>query len=319
MAVDGVLVGHHERAGDGWLTGTTVVLCPAGAVGGVDCRGGAPGTRETDLLDPRNVVDRVHAVVLTGGSAYGLAAASGVMEWLEHEGIGWPVGPAPREIVPIVPAAVIYDLGRGGDFAARPAAEFGWNACAAAGSGPPAQGNAGAGAGAVVGGLKGGIGHAAVRSGAATVEALAVVNAVGSAIDRRTGRLYGDIEGRLPTPEPAELSGLPPQRRPPLATTIGVVVTDAALGKAHCQRLAGTAHDGLARAIRPAHTMFDGDTVFALSTGTGPALGSAERFTALLAAAADAFTAAIVNAVLAAESVGEFRCYRDVFPSTARG
>lgn len=311
-----MLIGHHERVGAGWLTGTSVVLCPAGAVGGVDCRGGAPGTRETDLLDPGNLVDRVHAVVLTGGSAYGLAAASGVMDWLEHEGIGWPVGRAPHEVVPIVPAAVIYDLGRGGDFAARPVAEFGWNACVAASSGPPAQGNAGAGAGAVVGGLKGGFGHAAVPSGQGVVEAVAVVNAVGSVIDRRTGRLYGDTEGRLPTPDPAELAGLPPPGRTPLATTIGVILTDAGLGKAQCQRLAGAAHDGLARAIRPAHTMFDGDTVFALATGTGPPVESAERFTALLVAAAEAFSAAVVNAVLAAESIGEFRCYRDVFRST---
>jgi L-aminopeptidase/D-esterase-like protein len=310
--IDGVLVGQYERIGDGWLTGTTVVLCPDGAVAGYDARGGAPGTRETDCLDPRNLVDRVHAVVLSGGSAYGLAAATGVMDWLERRGIGWPAGPT---VVPIVPAAVVFDLGRGGNPGSRPTAEFGLAACEVAGSGPIRQGNYGAGAGTTAGGIKGGVGFAATTTPSGfTVEALTVLNAAGSIVDRRTGRLFSDVSGALRTPEHAELDGIPQPAHQPLNTTIGAVWTDAALTKAQCQRLAGSAHDGLAVAVRPAHTMHDGDTVFALSTGhiavTGP-----DKLNELIAAAAGTFTAAICNAALAARSTHSFPCYRDVFPS----
>src|SRR4051812_5887335 len=177
--VAGVRVGHSSRVGDGWLTGTTVVAAPeGGAVCGVDVRGGGPGTRETDLLDPRNQVTHVHAVVLTGGSAFGLAAADGVMHSLFAAGVGYPMG-QPGEVVPIVPAAVIFDLGRGGEFAHHPDAAMGASAYAAAGSGPVQQGVVGAGTGAKAGGLKGGVGTASqVLPDGSTVAALVVVNAI---------------------------------------------------------------------------------------------------------------------------------------------
>ena len=187
--VDGIRVGHAQRVGDGWLTGTTVVLAPPhGAVGGVDVRGGGPGTRETDLLDPRNLVERVHAVVLSGGSAFGLAAADGVMGRLARDGVGFPMG-GPGDVVPIVPGAVIFDLGRGGVFANRPGPAMGESAydaatAAAPAPGSPGQGCVGAGTGAVAGGLKGGVGTAsAVLSDGSTIAALVVVNALGSSVD----------------------------------------------------------------------------------------------------------------------------------------
>lgn len=332
--VAGLRVGHAQRVGDGWLSGTTVVLAPpAGAVGGVDVRGGGPGTRETDLLDPRNLVERVHAIVLTGGSAFGLAAADGVMERLYADGIGYPMG-GPGQVVPIVPAAVIFDLGRGGDFAARPGAALGAAAYDAAGDGPVAEGCVGAGTGAVVGGLKGGVGSAsAVLPDGTTVAALVVVNAVGSAVDPVTGELYATrfaLPGDLPslTPpsaaelaaararaaEPAAATGLPH----PLATTLVVVATDATLTKAQCAKVSGIGHDGLARAIRPVHTMFDGDTVFTLATAAGAA-PDPWAFHQLLDAAGDAVTRAVGRAVLAATSAGPWRSYRDAFASAVTG
>ena len=200
--INGFEIGHYTADGDGWLTGTTVVLARAGAVGGVDVRGGGPGTRETDLLDPTAMVERVHAVVLTGGSAYGLAAADGVMAGLEEAGIGFPVGPEPGQVVPIVPAAVIFDLGRGGVFGHRPTADFGAGRCAAASAERPASGCVGAGTGARCGGIKGGFGYAERRLDAgAAVAAAVVVNAAGSAVDPSTGRLWADREHRLPRPE----------------------------------------------------------------------------------------------------------------------
>ncbi|MQY02690.1 P1 family peptidase [Actinomadura macrotermitis] len=311
----GVLVGHHERIGGGWLTGTTVLLCPDGAVAGVDVRGGGPGTRETDLLDPRNLVDRVHAVVLSGGSAYGLAAASGVTDWLAERGIGLPVGPGPREVVPIVPAAVLYDLGRGGAFENRPDAEFGRLACADASGGRVRTGNVGAGAGAVAGGVKGGFGHASVTiEEGFEVEAVVAVNAVGSCVDPRTGRLYGDDRDLLAAPTDAEAAAIPQSADVPLATTIGAILTDATLTKAQAQKVAGVAHDGMARAIRPVHSLFDGDTVFTLATGAAPAPDPVQT-NAILAAAADVFSQAVVNAILAARSVAGYHSYRDLAPS----
>ena len=316
--IDGVLIGQYERIGEGWLTGTTVVVCPEGAVGGVDSRGGAPGTRETDLLDPRNVVERVHAVMLTGGSAYGLAAATGIMEWLEQRRIGFPMG-SPDRVVPLVPAAVLYDLGRGGEYRNRPTAEFGWNACEAADSGPVRQGTVGAGTGASAGRFKGGIGHAEVRTSSGfTVGVVAAVNALGSIVERRTGRLFSDVAGTLPAPTAAELAAFPAPRRQGLNTTIGVVYTDARLTKAQCQRIAGAAHDGLAISIRPAHTMLDGDTVFALST-QDKTVDGIEEFDEVIAASADAFTEAIRSGLVAATSAGELRSYRDACPSVFAG
>ena len=290
-------------------TGCSVVIARTGAVGGVDVRGAAPGTRETDLLDPANLVGVVHAVLLTGGSAWGLDAAGGVMRWLEEEGVGLYVGSAPGQVVPIVPAAVLFDLHLG-DARIRPDAAAGYAACQAAGD-EIAQGNAGAGAGATVGKLfgmpyamKGGIGTASVTLEGVTVGALIAVNALGDVVDPATGQpiagartedgqqLRGSVVAALAGDKPlALLAGA--------NTTIGVVATDAPLTKAQCQRLAGAGHDGLARAIRPVHTMSDGDTLFALSTGMAGALD----FNVLCTMAGEAVARACVNAVQSAQGV----------------
>lgn len=291
-------------------TGCSVVIAPAGAVGGVDVRGAAPGTRETDLLDPANLVGVVHAVLLSGGSAWGLDAAGGVMRWLDAHDIGLAVGTAAGQRVPIVPAAVLFDL-HVGDARIRPDAESGWAACEAAASAtdtPLAQGNVGAGAGATVGKLfgmphamKGGIGSASLTLHGVTVGALMAVNALGDVVDAATGQpvagartadgqaLRGSVAATLAgEPTLAILSGT--------NTTIGVIATDAALTKAQCQRLAGAGHDGLARAIRPVHTMSDGDTLFALATGEAGTLD----FNTLCIMAAEATARACMNAVRAA-------------------
>ncbi|MFP5335376.1 MAG: P1 family peptidase [Actinomycetes bacterium] len=335
--VEGVRVGHAQRTGAGWLSGTTVVLAPdGGAVAGVDVRGGGPGTRETDLLDPRNVVPRVDAVVLSGGSAFGLAAADGVMQRLAAAGRGLPV-PGAGCSVPIVPAAVVFDLGRGGDVTARPDAALGaeaYDAAVAAGPGPVPAGAVGAGTGALAGGLKGGIGCAsAVLDDGTTVAALAVVNAVGSCVDPLTGELYalrlglpGEFAGVV-RPSAEDVAAAEAARRAAadaatLATTIGVVVTDRTLTKAQCAKVSGVAHDGMARAVRPVHTMLDGDTVFTLATGRRgePDLPA---FQELLDVAGDCFGRAVGHAMLAARSVetpwGRLVSYRERFPSAFPG
>jgi L-aminopeptidase/D-esterase-like protein len=324
--IDGFRIGHHTADGDGWLTGTTVVLATDGAVGGVDVRGGGPGTRETDLLDPRNVVEQVNAVVLTGGSAYGLAAAEGVMAALERDGIGFPVGPGPGQVVPIVPAAVVFDLGRGGTFANRPTAEFGRRAYAAASAERPESGVVGAGTGTVCGGLKGGFGYAERRLDDGTsVGAAVVVNATGSPVDPVTGRLRADRMQRLADPAAAERTALTAayeNRVPSLATTLGVLLTDATLTKAQASRLATIGHDGMARAIAPIHSMLDGDTVFALGSGRRPAPADPREalgaFNQLLAVAADTFTDACLDALVAAEGRGPWPAYSDLAPSARR-
>ncbi|MEU8521147.1 P1 family peptidase [Streptomyces sp. NBC_01216] len=333
--VAGLRVGHARLAGPNTLSGTTVVLAPeGGVVAAVDVRGGGPGTRETDALDPRNVVERVEAVVLTGGSAYGLESAAGVMAWLEERHRGVRVGPDPAHVVPVVPAACVFDLGRGGDFRARPDAGTGRAAVeAAAATEPHARvetGAVGAGTGAVVGGLRGGVGTAGTRlESGLTVGALVVVNAVGSAVDPETGVLYGAyLQGRPHYPEPAVHEAA--RRRlaearatstaPPLNTTLAVVATDAALTRAQAQKLAGTAHDGIARAIRPVHLMNDGDTVFALATGERalPPGPGPLALNDVLAAGADTVTRAIVQAVLATTEGssgpgGTFPAYRELY------
>ncbi|GAA1884480.1 P1 family peptidase [Lapillicoccus jejuensis] len=334
--VAGLRVGHATRREPGWLTGTTVVVAPdGGAVCGVDVRGGGPGTRETDLLDPRNLVDRVDAVVLGGGSALGLAAADGVAQGLLADGRGWPMG-APGAVVPIVPGAILFDLGRGGVWGHHPRAEDGRAAYDAATGGPVPQGVVGAGTGASAGGLKGGIGTASVvLPTGVTVAALVAVNAVGSAVDPATGEPYGarhalgDELAGLRRPLAADVEAararaatLGPQgQRPAMATTIGVIATDATLTKAQAQKTCGLGHDGMARAISPVHTLFDGDTLFCLATGERPAPDLPGLF-ALMAAAGDCVTRAIVHALLAAESVDAsadggvvLRSYRDAFPS----
>ncbi|NIJ10926.1 L-aminopeptidase/D-esterase-like protein [Saccharomonospora amisosensis] len=323
--VPGVLVGHHERLETGWATGTTVVLVPDAAVGAVDQRGGAPGTRETNLLEPENLVRRVNAICFSGGSAYGLAAADGVVRWLGERNLGFPVGSQPHEVVPIVPAAVIFDLPRG-DWGNTPDASFGYAACEAAVGGPVAQGTVGAGTGAQVGSLKGGVGTASERVDEFVVGALAVVNASGEAVRLDTGEPYAadhEVAGEFGVPSwpgrPAEteVDGTD------LNTTVGVVAVDARLSKAQCRRLAVAAQDGLARAVRPAHTMFDGDTVFALATGArelpmrqGPIgdVGRAAVLDRLASAAARVFARAMARGVLAATSVPGLAAYRDVWP-----
>ncbi|HEY1480859.1 MAG TPA: P1 family peptidase, partial [Gaiellales bacterium] len=256
--VEGLEVGHTTRSDPPFLTGVTIVLARKGAIGGVDVRGGGPGTRETDVLDPRNLVERVHAVLLAGGSAYGLDAATGVMAALEERGIGFPVGPLPHEIVPIVPAAVLYDLGRGGDFRARPDASFGAQAVAAASPLPPAQGCVGAGTGAVAGSLKGGVGSASsVLENGAVVGALVALNAFGDAVSPETGEPYGafaELDGefgeavRRMTLRAMPRRGKSPEPRQPFNTTIGVVATNVRLDKAQAQKMAGAGQTGMARA-----------------------------------------------------------------------
>ena len=321
--VGGLRVGHAELDTEGALSGTTVVLPDAdGAVAGVDVRGGGPGTRETDALDPRTLVDRVHAVVLSGGSAYGLAAASGVADALGAVGRGFRVGPGELEVVPVVPAAVVFDLGRGGRFTAHPDAALGAAALAACTDGPVGQGVVGAGRGALVGGLKGGVGSAsAVLDDGSTVAALVVVNAAGSAVDPATGELWGarhllPDDAVPPAPAAGAARRLAAAAAPvTLNTTIGVVATDATLTVAQCAKLAGVGHDGLARALRPAHGMTDGDTLFGLATTRRPAPDLA-GVQAVLTAGADAVTRAVVHAVLAARTVatpaGTWRAYLDV-------
>ncbi|MGO1051868.1 P1 family peptidase [Crossiella sp. CA198] len=327
--VPGLLVGQHHRLGAGWATGTTVVLAPGGAVGAVDVRGGGPGTRETDLLDPSHLVQRVNAICLSGGSAYGLAAADGVMRHLAERNQGFPVGPGPEQVVPIVPAAVLFDLWHN-TWGNRPDAGFGALACAAATDGPIEQGTVGAGAGAQAGWLKGGLGTAsAVLPDGTTLGALVAANPHGDVL-APTGlpwaaQLGLPDEFRLRAPDQRELAAV--SREFPaskLNTTIGVIATDATLSKAECRRLAVVAHDGLARAVRPAHSMFDGDTFFALSTAqrdlvaADAVFGEASRAAALdelCGVAADVVSRAITHAVLAATGIPGLPAFRDLFPS----
>ena len=299
--VPGLQAGH-DTISDG-ATGCTVILCgPEGAVAGVDVRGSAPGTRETDLLKPSALVERVHAICHCGGSAFGLAAADGVMRHLREQRIGIDVGLAR---VPIVPAAVIFDLGVG-SATAHPDAESGYRACRVASAGLPLEeGRVGAGTGATVGkflglegSMPGGVGTAAVRVGATTVGALAVVNAIGDVLAADGSILAGARreDGTFVNTQAALLAGeVPPGRRRLGAlsnTTLAVVATDARLTKAQCQKLAELAQDALAIAIRPVHTMADGDTVFALSTGD-----LEPDVLALGAAAVEAVSVAIRRAV----------------------
>ncbi len=272
--VEGIEVGHWTNLEA--ATGCTVVLCRQGAVAGVDVRGSAPGTRETDLLRPVNLVQQAHAVVLAGGSAYGLDAASGVMCWLEEQGIGFNVGVG---VVPIVAAAVLFDLTIGRPDV-RPGSEAGYAACQAASNGPVTEGCVGAGTGATVGKLlgplyatKSGVGTAARRiAGEVTVGALVAVNAFGDVVDPMTGKVIAgprDPQGkgfvntieRLHADLSQTMLGFPSN------STLAVVATDAVLSKEGANKMAQMAHDGLAQAIRPIHTMMDGDTVFALATG----------------------------------------------------
>ncbi|MGO4383322.1 P1 family peptidase [Specibacter sp. RAF43] len=291
--VPGIRVGQAQRRDAGWLTGVSVVLPPPGTIGAVDVRGGGPGTHETDALDPTTLVPTVDAVVLTGGSAYGLAAAGGVQRWCEENGRGFPV---PGGVVPIVPAAAIFDLGRGGDFSARPTPSMGYEAALDAGRAPEgagiARGNSGAGTGAAMGGgkFKGGVGTASVRltgdNTAVVVGALAVVNAAGL---------------------PWRPGAAPPAVGEGLNTTLAVVATNAVLTGAQARRTATAAHAGMARALNPVHTLADGDTVFALATCAVPlAVDPRMPIGALIelqSAAAEALRLAILDGVACAAPV----------------
>jgi len=317
--VAGIEVGHFSDTRR--PTGCTVVMAREGAVAGVDVRGAAPGTRETDLLSPGNLVQQVHAVMLAGGSAWGLAAADGAMRWLEERGIGMDVR---FGTLPIVPAAVLFDLPMG-DARIRPDAAAGYAACDAASNAAPAEGNVGAGSGALVGKLfgvhramKGGIGTASVTVGGVTVGALIAVNALGDVIDPDTaqpvaGARTEDGRALLDTRRALLRGELPKPLLAGTNTTLGVIATDAVLTKVQANRLASVAHDGLARAINPVHTMSDGDTLFALATGRipleGPGAESRPGMTVLGAMAAEAVARATLRAVLAARSVtvGELR------------
>ena len=304
--VAGVKVGHFTDARR--PTGCTVILTRAGAVAGVDVRGAAPGTRETDLLHPGNLVDQVHAVLLAGGSAWGLDAASGVMRWLEENGVGLQV---PYGLIPIVPAAVLFDMPVG-DASIRPNAAAGYAACQAANSEPPAQGNIGAGAGALVGKLygihramKGGIGSASITVDGVTVGAIVACNALGDVVNPQSGEVIAGArteDGKhLLNTRRAILQGDPPKHmQVGTNTTIGVVATDAILTKAQAHRIAQVSHDGLARAINPVHTMGDGDTMFALATG---ACGKTANMAVLCTLAAEVTARAIVRAIRAARTV----------------
>lgn len=318
-AVRGLKVGHFtlgERP-----TGCTVILAERGAVGGVDVRGSAPGTRETDLLDPLNTVQVVHGILLTGGSAFGLDAAGGVMRYLEERNIGYDM----RTVrVPIVPGAVIYDLGVG-DPKVRPGADCGYRAAQAASDAPVAEGDVGAGAGATLGKLfglgramKGGVGSASITlPDGLTVSAIVVVNAVGDVVDPSTGAVVAGVrteDGRaLADARRLIRSGATrPAARSGENTTIGVVATNATLTKAQATKVAQMAHDGMARAIVPSHTMGDGDTIFSLATGerSEPA-----EVTTIGALAAEMMADAIVRAVRASKGLPTLPSASSLAPS----
>ncbi len=319
--VSGIWVGQYtDKAA---ASGTTVVICPDGAIAGVDVRGAAPGTRETDLLAPENLVEKVQAICLSGGSVFGLAAADGVVRHLESRTIGFPLDGT--HVAPIVPAAVLYDLGRGNEF--RPPVDKNWGegACLSAGPGPVKTGCVGAGTGAMSGGIKGGLGTASViLDSGITVAALVAVNSLGSTIDPATGNFW---EARLESE--SEFCGrirhgvvlpAPPSGEPAKNTTLAVVATDTVLTKTQAKKIAMMAHDGMARAIRPAHTMFDGDIVFCLSTGKISLPETPGIFAAPVAqalndighAAADILARAIIRGVLDATSGCGLTAYRDL-------
>ena len=315
-AVDGIKVGHHtltERP-----TGCTVILVEAGAVAGVDVRGGAPGTRETDLLDPAKTVQEVHGVVLSGGSAFGLDAAGGVMRYLSERDIGYDTRIAK---VPIVPAAILYDLGIGDDPTIRPTAACGYQAAVAATTDPVDEGNVGAGAGATIGkmsgrgrAMKGGVGSAAVTMpGGLVVAALVVVNAVGDVIEPSTGQVVAGVRTEsgesLADARTLLRTGASARGRPGENTTIGVVATNARLTQAQATVMAQMAHDGFARAIAPSHTPSDGDAIFALATGLH---SNAQGLATVGALAADVMAEAIVRAVRAATGIPGYPAVRDL-------
>ena len=323
-AIEGIKVGHvtlTERP-----TGCTAILFKEGTVGGVDVRGGAPGTRETDLLDPVNNVQIVNAISLSGGSAFGLDAASGVMKWLDERNIGYPVGAS--GVVPIVPAAILFDLGFGGKPKVRPDADCGYKAAGAASEAPVPEGNVGAGAGATVGKsggrpaaggqsgggpMKAGIGSAAITlPNGLVVAALVAVNAVGDIVDPMTGHVVAGArgpDGKLLDARALLRGGGNREGRAGENTTIGIVATNARLTKVQAQKMAQMAHDGYARAIYPVHTPGDGDTIFSVGTGTWDGQVNYGQIGSL---AAEAMADAIVRAATEATSSNGFPAARDL-------
>ena len=315
--VDGLRVGNAEDTRV--RSGVTVVIADEPCVAAVDVRGGAPGTRETDLLSPTSLVQQVDAIVLSGGSAFGLDSASGVSAWLAEQGRGYPVGPVH---VPIVPATILFDLLNGGDKAwgeQPPYRALGKHACERAAD-DFALGNAGAGLGAIAGEVKGGLGSVSMQlPNGITVGALIAVNAVGSPIIPGTRTLWswaveqdGEFGNQGPPPSMPDWSLPYGKRRPKPGgnTTIGVVATNAALTPAQAQRMALMGHDGIARAVRPAHSPFDGDTLFALATGRNPRLIDAAELGRIGDAAATCVERAIGRAVYAADALGDIPAFR---------
>lgn len=340
--VAGVRVGQYQRKGRGWLTGTTVILPPEGTVGSVDVRGGGPATRETDALHPSSMVQTVDAVVLSGGSGFGLVTSSAVADALAQANRGFQVGAEPHQVVPIVAGASLFDLGASGTWSSRPDYSFGTRAFLAAKGRKVVQGTVGAGTGAHAGSLKGGVGSASVlRADGITVAALVALNPGGSLVDESSGELWGArylLQDELPGLRPPskadfrraladELVGVHPKARG-TNTLLAVVATDAKLTKAEAHRLAMAGHDGMARAVRPIHTMTDGDVVFSLATGQReipseqpgggvirPLAAGPRQLSQLMSDAADVVCRAIVQAAVAATSAGTMRSYLDVFPS----
>jgi L-aminopeptidase/D-esterase-like protein len=311
--IEGIKVGHEQDLIG--ATGCTVVICEEGAVGGVDVRGGAPGTRETDLLNPVNLIEKVHAIVLSGGSAFGLDAASGVMQYLEERGIGFDVGVTK---VPIVTQAVLFDLAVG-DFRARPDKEMGYKACINANNRGCPEGNVGAGTGATVGkflgleyAMKGGLGSCCYRVGDLMVGAIVAVNCLGDVVDPKIGKIIAGAlnknkNGFANTEEMMAAHYEKSKNAFTGNTTIGVVATNAALTKSEANKVASMAHNGYARTIRPAHTMFDGDTIFTMATGKTKA---DVNVVGLLAA--KAVEQAVVNGVKKATYLCGYLSYQDL-------
>ena len=312
--VPGIKVGHSQDLKAG--TGCTVVICEKGATTGVDVRGGAPGTRETDLLNPINLVDKAHAIYLSGGSAFGLDGASGVMKYLEERGIGFDVV---LTKVPIVPGAVLFDLAVG-DYRVRPDAKMGYEACLNASDTELSQGNVGAGTGATVGKIfgglrcmKSGLGTASFKSQELIIGAIVAVNCFGDVVDPESGEIIAGVLSEDKTEVVNTMSFLRnfPQKTKdnfPKNTTIGVIATNARLTKAGVTKVAIMAQDGYARTISPAHTMFDGDTIFCMATGEVEAGANVVG-----AIAAAVMARAIIKAIKNTESLFKLKSYKDLF------
>lgn len=309
--IEGIKVGHAQDFDA--ITGCTAIICEQGVVGGVDVRGSGPGTRETDLFDPKKMVDRIHGIVLGGGSAFGLSAASGTMKYLEEKGIGFDVGVAR---VPIVASAILFDLAIGNP-KIRPDEKMGYEAAKNASTSENRQGNIGAGTGATIGKLQGpqyamksGLGSATVEARGVKVSAMVAVNAVGDVYSFEDNHMLAGMydyenEKLLNTVEAMKNQPLPEEK--PTNTTIGVIATDAVLTKAQANKLAEMAHNGYARTINPIHTYMDGDTIFAIGTN------KIEADISLVGTlAAEAMGKAVINAVKSAETIGKIKAFKDI-------